>query len=123
MSNRWPESAVAVTLILLIAAVSVAGIARYEVADFLKIWAALTGLVGIITGTVVTYFFTRASVDNAERKLSETQRKLEDEREQTRALLSDRLVPRSSEGRLPDFSPREDVIKEWATGNQRRSPS
>lgn len=123
MSNRWPESAVAVTLILLIAAVSVAGIARYEVADFLKIWAALTGLVGIITGTVVTYFFTRASVDNAERKLSETQRKLEDEREQTRALLTDRLSPRSSEGRLQDFSPREDVIKEWATGNQRRSPS
>lgn len=84
--SKWPESAVAVALILLIAAVSVAGIARYEPADFLKIWAALTSLVGIITGAIVTYFFTRSTIDQAERKVVETERKLEDERSRSREL-------------------------------------
>jgi hypothetical protein len=117
--SKWPESAVAVALIVLITAVSVAGIARYEVADFLKIWVALTGLIGIITGTIVTYFFTRTSLDQAERKVVETERKLEDERAFSRKfLVGDRSMhsidAKSQEGR------REDQYKEWPVSDQRR---
>jgi HJR/Mrr/RecB family endonuclease len=75
--SKWPESAVAVALVLLIATVAVTGIVRHPVEEFLKIWAALTGLVGTITGVVVTYFFTRASVDQAQRRVVETERKPE----------------------------------------------
>jgi hypothetical protein len=61
--SKWPESAVAVALILLIAAVSVTGIARYPVEEFLKIWAALTGLVGIITAqSSLTFSRARLSI-------------------------------------------------------------
>lgn len=116
--SKWPESAVAVALILLIAAVSVTGIARYEVDQFLKIWAALTGLVGIITGAIVTYFFTRASLDQAERKVVDAERRLEDERARSRELLiSDRSFltdPKTKE------TLREDRYQEWLGSGQRR---
>jgi len=118
--SKWPESAVAVALILLIAAVSVTGISRYSVEEFLKIWAALTGLVGIITGAVVTYFFTRTSLDNAERKLEDTQRKLETvEREHTRALLTGEISPRHVEDRFVPEGKKDDAIKNWI-GDDRR---
>src|SRR5262245_43571317 len=116
--SKWPESAVAVALILLIAAVSVTGIARYPVEEFLKIWAALTGLVGIITGAIVTYFFTRASLDQAERRVTDTERKLEDERERSRALLT-RGFPSPTKPNMQEPR-REDSIKEWIPGDQRR---
>jgi hypothetical protein len=118
--SKWPEAAVAVALILLIAAVSVAGIARYQVDEFMKIWAALTGLVGIITGAVVTYFFTRSSLDQAERKVAAAERKLEVEREHSRALL---IGGRSVQLREPSAQEtrREEQYREWvASGDQRR---
>jgi hypothetical protein len=117
--TKWPESAVAVALILLIAAVSVTGIARYPVEEFLKIWAALTGLVGTITGVVVTYFFTRASLDQAERKVIDTERKLEVERERSRALLTRDLSFRPTESKTQELR-REDPIKEWINGDPRQ---
>jgi hypothetical protein len=117
--SKWPESAVAVALVLLIAAVSVTGIARYPVEEFLKIWAALTGLVGIITGAIVTYFFTRASLDQAERKVTDTEKKLEDERERSRALLTRGFLFNAPEP-SPQEPRREDSIKEWIPGDQRR---
>jgi len=117
--SKWPESAVAVALIVLITAVSVAGIARYEVADFLKIWAALTGLVGIITGAIVTYFFTRTTLDQAERKVVETERKLEDERARSRAFLMGDRSMHSTDAKSQE-SRREDQFKEWVGNDQRR---
>ena len=117
--SKWPESAVAVALILLIAAVSVTGIARYPVEEFLKIWAALTGLIGIITGAIVTYFFTRTSLDQAERKLNDAERKLEVERERSRSLRSADASLRTAEPMLQDAR-RDDSIREWISGDHRR---
>jgi hypothetical protein len=117
--SKWPESAVAVALVLLITAVSVTGIARYPVEEFLKIWAALTGLVGIITGAIVTYFFTRASLDQAERRVVDTERKLEDERARSRALLTaTRSLPLTEPN--AQETRRDDQYKEWLGNDQRR---
>lgn len=116
--SKWPESAVAVALILLITAVSVTGIARYEVADFLKIWAALTGLVGIITGAIVTYFFTRSTIDQAERKVVETERKLEDERSRSRELMLGNRSLHLTDAKSQE-SQLEDPTDRWAV--QRRT--
>lgn len=120
--SKWPESAVAVALILLIGAVSVTGIARYEPADFLKIWAALTSLVGIITGAIVTYFFTRSSIDQAERKVVETERKLEDERSRSRELEIVTRARHLADVRSQD-SRVEDEIDGWAQPREQRRPN
>jgi hypothetical protein len=117
--SKWPESAVAVALILLIGAVSVTGIARYQVEEFLKIWAALTGLVGIITGAIVTYFFTRASLDQAERRVNDTERKLEAEQARTRALLDGARFWHTTEPNTEEIR-RDDRYKEWMDKDRRQ---
>jgi hypothetical protein len=117
--SKWPESAVAIALILLIAAVSVAGIARYHVDEFLRIWAALTGLIGIITGAIVTYFFTRSSLDHSERKLGEAERKLELERERSRALLSADLGSHRSTEDKSEAAALKDRFNKWTDTTQR----
>lgn len=117
--SKWPESAVAVALILLIAAVSVTGIARYPVEEFLKIWAALTGLVGIITGAIVTYFFTRASLDQAERRVVNAERKLEDEQARTRAFLNNARSLQLVDAK-PQEIQREEPDHGWLDREKRR---
>ena len=117
--SKWPESAVAVALIVLITAVSVTGIARYPVEEFLKIWAALTGLIGIITGAIVTYFFTRSTIDQAERRVVETERKLDDERSRSRALLFGDRSRLSTDAKSPE-SPRKDQLEDWVGREQRQ---
>jgi len=67
----WPSAVVATALLLVIGAVTVAAIAKYPVDDALKVWTALTAIVGVITGAVVSYFFTRSTVQQA---LEQTQK-------------------------------------------------
>jgi type IV secretory pathway VirB6-like protein len=62
---KWPSAVVACFLISLVGAVSVTSIIRYGVDDALKVWAALGSIVGVITGAVVTYFFSRQAVKKA----------------------------------------------------------
>jgi uncharacterized membrane protein YdjX (TVP38/TMEM64 family) len=61
----WPSAVVAVALLLIIGAVTIAAIAKYPVDEALKVWTALTAIVGVITGAFVSYFFTRGAVQNA----------------------------------------------------------
>jgi len=61
----WPAAVVAIALIAMVGAISIAAITVYNVDDALKIWSALSGVVGILTGAFVTYFFTRQSVESA----------------------------------------------------------
>ena len=56
--SAWP-AAVALGIIVLVGAIAVAGITEYEIEEFLKIWAALNGLIGVITGAIGAFFFTR----------------------------------------------------------------
>ena len=83
MSNEgitWPSAMVAIALIFLVAAVTVTAIIRYDVDSALEIWSSLGTVVGILTGAVVTYFFTRQTVAEAQRAAMETQRKADSER-------------------------------------------
>ena len=66
MQTEWPSALVALGLIALIGAITVTAIVRYEnIDDALKFWSALSGLLGVITGAAVTYFFTRTAVTAA----------------------------------------------------------
>lgn len=69
----WPSAIVGVTLLLVIGAVTVAAIARYPVDDALRVWTALTAIVGVITGAFVSYFFTRGTVQQAQDQTKQAQ--------------------------------------------------
>ncbi len=55
----WPSAIVALALILLVGVIMGIALLKYSVDDAMKIWSGLGVLVGIMTGTFGTYFFTR----------------------------------------------------------------
>lgn len=58
---------VALGIIILVGGVTISAIFHYSsVDDALKFWTALTGLVGVITGAFVAYFFTRPAIQSAQ---------------------------------------------------------
>lgn len=58
---------VAVGILALVGTIAVSAIFRYDtVDDALKFWSALSGLIGVVTGALVTYFFTRETVQAAQ---------------------------------------------------------
>lgn len=64
---EWPSAIVATVLLLVIGAITVAGINKYpSTAEALEIWSSLTPLIGLITGAFVTYFFTRGAIQTAQ---------------------------------------------------------
>ncbi|HEY9286918.1 MAG TPA: hypothetical protein VIT43_02735 [Candidatus Dormibacteraeota bacterium] len=69
----WPSAVVALALLFLVTAITIAAIARYSVDDALKIWNGLTAIVGVITGAFVSYFFTRGTVQQAISQVSKAQ--------------------------------------------------
>ena len=49
-----------------ITAIAITAITQYSNADeALKIWSALAGLLGVVTGAIGTYFFTRQDAEKA----------------------------------------------------------
>ena len=74
--DKWPGAAVAIALMALVGAIAVAGL-RYAPDQFEKIWGALAGLVGLITGVVATYFFTKEVSRQLAEQLAFAQRRLE----------------------------------------------
>ncbi len=62
----WASAVVALGVIAAVAAIAITAIVHYaSVDDALKFWSALSGLIGIITGAMVTYFFSRGTVQSA----------------------------------------------------------
>ena len=65
-NTSWPTAMVAVTIVLLLCSITVTAILKYDGPDdALKIWTALSGIVGLLTGAFVTYFFTQGTVQEA----------------------------------------------------------
>lgn len=56
---------VALALMGLIGVVGVTAIIRYEADGASKIWGGLSGLIGIMTGSFVTFFFTHPQIESA----------------------------------------------------------
>jgi hypothetical protein len=80
-SIEWTSTIVAVALILFLAIIMVIALTRYTIDEVLKLWAGLGTIVGILTGTFGTYFFTRQS---AEAKVQAAQAKVEKAQVETR---------------------------------------
>jgi hypothetical protein len=45
-----------------------AAIIEYNVDDALKIWTAMTTVIGVVTGAFVTYFFSRGSIQEVRQR-------------------------------------------------------
>lgn len=52
---------VAVSYVLLIGVIAVVALREYDVDEFLKVWAVLGTLVGVLTGAIPAYFFAVAA--------------------------------------------------------------
>jgi hypothetical protein len=66
---------VALAVIIVIGGVAITAIIKYPtVDDALKFWSALSGLVGLVTGAFVTYFFSRNTVQQAQADKVQAQR-------------------------------------------------
>jgi hypothetical protein len=63
----WASAVVGIAVIGVVGAVAIAAIVKYSTVDeALKFWSALSGLVGLITGAFVTYFFSRGNIQQAQ---------------------------------------------------------
>ncbi len=71
----WPSAIVACTLIALVGTITVTAIVRYTADDALKVWSALGPVVGVITGVLVTYFFTRKAVEIEKKHAADAEKK------------------------------------------------
>jgi hypothetical protein len=63
----WASAVVGIAVIGVVGAMAITAIVKYSTVDeALKFWSALSGLVGLITGAVVTYFFSRGNIQQAQ---------------------------------------------------------
>lgn len=68
---------VACAILALIASVGIIAILKYKtVEEALKVWGVLSGLMGVVTGAFVTYFFTHPQIVEAKRELKTAQTQL-----------------------------------------------
>jgi hypothetical protein len=68
MSRSWQPFAIALAFIALVGIIFVVTMNRMSnVDDFLKIWAAVGPIVGVVTGLVPTYFFHNSARDASAR--------------------------------------------------------
>jgi hypothetical protein len=55
---EWQSAIVAIVLLVLIAAIMIIAMFRYDLDGVLKLWGALGTLFGLVIGSMATYFFT-----------------------------------------------------------------
>ena len=62
-SPGWPSAAVALGFLAVITSITMTAIIKYDTtADALEFWAALSGLLGVVTGAFGTYFFSKTAI-------------------------------------------------------------
>jgi hypothetical protein len=76
---QWPAALVAGMLLLLVGSITVSAIFKYGTTkEALEIWAALSGIVGVISGAFVTYFFTQGTVSAVREQQTQTRERAND---------------------------------------------
>jgi hypothetical protein len=88
---------IAVFYVLLVAAIAVIALLEYEVDDFLKVWAVLGTLVGVLTGAIPAYFFAVAA-GTAQRERA----RMEDKAQTLLGLADSELLSQAA-GLRPDL--------------------
>jgi uncharacterized membrane protein HdeD (DUF308 family) len=98
---QWQSVVVAVAVIAVVGGIALAAIAKYSTVDeALKFWSALSGLVGLITGAFVTYFFSRGTIQQAQQEKSQAQQEKSQAIQQTQAATADKMTALQAVGVL-----------------------
>jgi predicted lipid-binding transport protein (Tim44 family) len=92
---------VATLIVLLVGAIVVTALAVYNVEDFLKVWAVIGTLVGLVTGAIPGFFFASSAQRNAQASAQLSQQA--DAKLQTVLGLAPPDVLRSAQGMRPDL--------------------
>jgi phage/plasmid-associated DNA primase len=71
-----PPVVVALAFIGLVVIITVVAILRYQAQDVLKIWGGLSTIVGVMAGSMATYFFTKEPLQQAQQQVVATQERL-----------------------------------------------
>jgi MFS superfamily sulfate permease-like transporter len=91
-SPAWPSTLVAIAVLTLVGWISVTVIQKYgTVDDMVKGMAVFSGLVGVITGAFVSYFFTHQTVEDARQSAAQatnTARTAEEKKDKAMAGLT-----------------------------------
>jgi hypothetical protein len=98
----WQTVVIAIAIIALVGAIAIAAIVKYSTVDeALKFWSALSGLVGLITGALVTYFFSRGNIQQAQEEKSQAL-------QQTQASATDKTTAVQAAGVLAGHMDKDD---------------
>ena|SRR5215211_1495930 len=98
MTNSPKQATVvAVSYVLLIGVIAVVALREYDVDEFLKVWAVLGTLIGVLTGAIPSYFFA-ISADRAKQAQEKS-----DEQARTILGLSDAKVLERAKELRPDL--------------------
>jgi enamine deaminase RidA (YjgF/YER057c/UK114 family) len=90
----WQSAVVAIAVIAIVGGIAITAIVKYSTVDeALKFWSALSGLVGLITGAFVTFFFSRATVQQAQQEKGQAI-------QQTRAATAEKTTALKAAGLL-----------------------
>lgn len=88
-AKLWSAAIVASSLILLIMGITITAIVKYDTVDeALKFWSALGSVAGVLTGSIVTYFFKHGEVTDAEKKAANAQAKEIEVKQKHQQLLN-----------------------------------
>jgi len=100
----------------LVGAIAVAGL-RYAPTEFDKIWGALASLVGLITGVVATYFFTKEVSRQSAKQLLVAQKRLEEA--ERKVTISDAAATSLYYSRAPEERQEirsDEAVNSWLKG-------
>ncbi len=89
---EWPSAVVALGILALITAVGITAMVKYNAEQALKIWGALSGITGVVTGAFVTYFFTREPIKEAREQRDTAEARTLDLEEQLNIVKTDPSV-------------------------------
>jgi hypothetical protein len=97
MKSSKQATVVAVSYVLLIGVIAVVALHEYKVDDFLKVWAVLGTLIGVLTGAIPSYFFA-VSADRAKQAQDKS-----DDQARTVLGLADAKVLEKAKDLRPDL--------------------
>ena len=63
-----PQVIIAVALMALIGSIMITAIIKYDIEKVLRMWGALGAITGVLAGSMITYFFSKAEIETAEQK-------------------------------------------------------
>ena len=112
-ASDWPAAVVAIGMMALVAALMIVAMHRDGIDAGLKMWAALGTLVGILTGSMATFFFTRQSTQAAIGQAQAAEQLAQHATEEAQSLRTDLArLDRDNQLLLQNLQVKQDALED-----------